>query len=87
MTCPTFATQQQPPDIPGSTSLRMAHGEQIPLIRRIVCLADTYDALVHARPYKSAWPKSEAIAEIKREIGYQFDPEVVKAFLQIPDVH
>ncbi|XLE21612.1 hypothetical protein Q0M94_23850 (plasmid) [Deinococcus radiomollis] len=40
-----------------------------------------YDALTSDRPYKEAWPKAEAKAEIARQAGKQFDPEVVQAFL------
>lgn len=56
-------------------------GEAIPLAGRIVAVADVYDALTHDRPYKSAWSSEQAIAEIKRAAGSQFDPRVVAAFL------
>jgi PAS domain S-box-containing protein/putative nucleotidyltransferase with HDIG domain len=56
-------------------------GESIPLVGRIVAVADVFDALTHHRPYKSAWPVQEALAEIERGAGTQFDPHVVKAFL------
>ena len=60
--------------------------EQIPLAGRIVAVADVFDALTHARPYKHAWPLDEATAEIHRLRGKQFDPAVVDAFDQIdPD--
>jgi putative two-component system response regulator len=58
-------------------------GEAIPLSGRIVAIADVFDALTHARPYKRAWPSSEAIAEIVRLRGRQFDPRVVDAFTSI----
>ncbi|TLS49537.1 HD domain-containing protein [Paenibacillus antri] len=58
-------------------------GEDIPLPARIVALADYYDALTHERPYKRAWTPEETIAEIKRQRGQHFDPEVVNAFLQL----
>ena len=57
---------------------------EIPLHARIVALADTYDALTHERPYKPAWPISDALAEITSQAGRQFDPSVVRAFEQIP---
>jgi PAS domain S-box-containing protein len=59
-------------------------GERIPLVGRVVAVADVFDALTHARPYKPAWPVSRAIARIQRASGSQFDPDVVAAFL---DVH
>jgi putative nucleotidyltransferase with HDIG domain len=58
-------------------------GDEIPLAGRIVALADVFDALTHARPYKRAWPIGRAVAEIKRLAGRQFDPGLVKAFLTI----
>jgi HD-GYP domain-containing protein (c-di-GMP phosphodiesterase class II) len=55
--------------------------EAIPIAARIVAVADVYDALTHDRPYKHAWPPDQALAEIKRQAGSQFDPQVVAAFL------
>jgi putative two-component system response regulator len=60
-------------------------GESIPLAGRIVAIADVFDALVHKRPYKPAWPKEDAVAEILRQRGRQFDPSLVDAFLRIID--
>jgi len=61
---------------------RGLRGEEIPLPARIVAVADTFDALVNVRPYKQAWPISDALAEIERERGWQFDPRVVDALGQ-----
>lgn len=58
-------------------------GEDIPIEGRIVSIADVFDALSHDRPYKKAWPVEEAIAEIERNSGRQFDPQVVVAFLSL----
>jgi putative two-component system response regulator len=55
-------------------------GEAIPLCARIVGLCDVFDALTHARPYKRAWSLEEAVDEIHRLSGRQFDPAVVAAF-------
>ena len=60
-------------------------GAEIPLSGRIVAVADVYDALLSDRPYKSAWQPAEARAEIERQSGAQFDPEVVTAFLETLD--
>lgn len=57
--------------------------EEIPLVSRIVAVADVYDALLHARPYKPAWTKDAAVAEIVRERGKAFDPLVVDALLTV----
>ena len=54
--------------------------DAIPLCARIVAVADVFDALTHARPYKHAWPIADAVAEIRRNRGSQFDPAVIDAF-------
>ena len=56
-------------------------GEEIPLIARIVCLADAYDAMATDRPYKSAIPIEECKAILRRQAGPQFDPELVELFV------
>jgi len=58
-------------------------GEAIPVAGRIVTVADVFDALTSVRPYKNAWSTSDAIEEIKRQSGKQFDPGVVEAFLKV----
>ena len=58
-------------------------GEGIPLVGRIVAVADVFDALTHERPYKAAWPVDEAVAEIERSSGTHFDPKVVEAFMSL----
>jgi putative two-component system response regulator len=58
-------------------------GDTIPLAGRIVTVADVFDALTQKRPYKAAWPVEEAVAEIARQRGRQFDPQVVDAFLRV----
>jgi putative two-component system response regulator len=59
-------------------------GERIPLVARIVAVADVFDALTHDRPYKPAWPLERAVARIERGAGSQFDPQVVSAFMRMP---
>jgi len=58
-------------------------GGDIALAGRIVAVADVFDALTQQRPYKPAWPVADAIAEIDRQRGKQFDPDVVDAFLRV----
>ncbi|MBK6456437.1 MAG: diguanylate cyclase [Gemmatimonadetes bacterium] len=55
-------------------------GEEIPMVARIVCLADVYDALTTERSYKRALPHDEAIDVMRRDAGRQFDPELFGIF-------
>lgn len=58
-------------------------GNEIPMIARIIAVADAYEAMISDRSYRKGMPKVQAIEEIKRCSGTQFDPEVVKTFLEI----
>jgi GAF domain-containing protein len=58
-------------------------GEQIPKIARIISVADAYVAMTDERVYRKALSKEDAIEELKRCSGSQFDPQVVEAFLQV----
>lgn len=56
--------------------------ENIPLPSRILAVADAYDAMTTDRVYRKSIGKEEAIAELKKNAGLQFDPQVVNAFIQ-----
>jgi putative two-component system response regulator len=57
--------------------------QEIPLVGRIVAVADAFDAMTHARPYKPASSVAYALAELQRCSGTQFDPQVVAAFMKL----
>jgi diguanylate cyclase (GGDEF)-like protein len=62
------------------------HREDIPLLSRVLAVADAYDAMTERRIYRDAIPKHLAIEEIRRCSGTQFDPDVVDAFLRIAEI-
>jgi putative nucleotidyltransferase with HDIG domain len=57
-------------------------GEQIPLMGRIICLADCFDAMTSNRTYRKALPLEVAMSEIRRCSGTQFDPFLAEAFMR-----
>jgi len=57
-------------------------GDKIPLVGRIVGIADTFDALTSKRPYKDPYPVEVACDIIRKERGHHFDPEIVDVFLE-----
>lgn len=62
-------------------------GNDIPIEARIVAVADVFDALTSARPYKPAWSVEDALALLREQSGHHFDPDVVAAFLStLPEV-
>lgn len=67
----------------GSGYPRGLAGNSIPFEGRVVALADAFDALRHQRPYKRAWPAGACLAEIRRQSGKQFDPNLVSAFVHL----
>jgi len=60
-------------------------GEQIPLLARIVAIADAYDAMISDRPYRSALTREEALTQIRLGSGSQFDPLIAKIFLGLSE--
>ncbi|MDH4285490.1 MAG: HD domain-containing protein, partial [Gallionellaceae bacterium] len=57
-------------------------GEAIPIVGRIVAIADVFDALTCVRPYKKAWPMEDAFDRVAKEAGQHFDPGLVALFLE-----
>ena len=58
-------------------------GEAIPIEARILAVADAYDAMTSTRPYRDPRTREEALAEVERCAGSQFDPLVARAFLEL----
>ncbi len=61
-------------------------GTKIPLCARIVHVADTYDAMTTARPYRPALSHEEAVRELHKYAGIQFDPEIVHVFTHLQEI-
>jgi response regulator RpfG family c-di-GMP phosphodiesterase len=59
-------------------------GEEIPLVARVLAVADAFDAMTSPRPYRQALSVGEAREQVQRLAGQQFDPRVVEVFLQFP---
>ncbi len=58
-------------------------GEEIPLAARIFAVVDVYDALTSNRPYRTAWPQERVVQYLNSQVGTQFDPRVVKTFVEL----
>jgi putative two-component system response regulator len=69
----------------GSGYPRGLKGEKIPLVGRIVAVADVFDALMSKRPYKEPFPLDKSLKIIQEGRGAHFDPQVVDAFMAIVD--
>jgi putative nucleotidyltransferase with HDIG domain len=58
-------------------------GEEIPLEARVLAVADAFDAMTSDRPYRPALDRDQALAEVARCAGTQFDPDIVSIFLEL----
>lgn len=62
-----------------------ARGEDIPLIARIISVADAYDSMSSRRPYRETLPEAESLTRLRTKAGSQFDPQIVSIFLELYD--
>ncbi len=62
-------------------------GDQVPWLARVICLADSYDAMTSGRTYRSALHTQSALAEIRRGSGTQFDPRLAEVLIDLIDHH
>jgi putative two-component system response regulator len=60
-------------------------GEDIPMVGRIVAIADVFDALTSVRPYKESWTVEDAVTYLQEKSGTQFDPKLVPLFVESID--
>jgi diguanylate cyclase (GGDEF)-like protein len=69
----------------GSGYPRGLKGQRIPMTARVLSVADAYAAMTNDRPYRLAMSREDAVEELRRGAGTQFDPRVVEAFVQVLD--
>ncbi len=69
--------------IDGSGYPKSLNDKEVPLIAKIIAVADVYDAMISIRPYRKAFIPEDAISEIRRGCGYLFDSKVVDAFTNV----
>ncbi|MET8161996.1 HD domain-containing phosphohydrolase [Sphaerisporangium sp. NPDC005289] len=62
-------------------------GDEIPEVSRVIAVADAFDSMTTARPYRSPRTIREAAAELRRDAGNGFDPQIVEAFLTVLEAH
>jgi response regulator RpfG family c-di-GMP phosphodiesterase len=65
---------------------RQLAGDEIPMASRVLAVADSYDAMRSARPFRDALTHEQAVAELVRGSGTQFDPDVVRTFTRLPGI-
>jgi putative nucleotidyltransferase with HDIG domain len=69
--------------IDGSGYPKSLNDKMVPLIAKIITVADVYDAMTSIRPYRKAFTPEDAVSELIRGCGYEFDSKVVAAFIKV----
>ncbi len=69
----------------GSGYPRGLKKEKIPLLARIVAIIDAYDVMINGRSYKEPMSQEEALQELERCAGSQFDPQLVQVFVELQE--
>ncbi|MGO0121933.1 HD domain-containing phosphohydrolase [Desulfothermobacter acidiphilus] len=82
-----LAVRHHHEDISGSGYPAGLKGGEIPVLARVIRVADTYDALTSRRPYREAWAHEAALREIRRQVPGQLDAKVVQTLVRIPKEH
>jgi HD-GYP domain-containing protein (c-di-GMP phosphodiesterase class II) len=77
------AATGEPLKVDSEGKVQGKRGEEIPILGRIVALADVYDALSCKRVYKEAWEEDKVLAEMRKLSGCKFDPELVDIFFDV----
>jgi response regulator RpfG family c-di-GMP phosphodiesterase len=62
----------------------MKAGEEIPLVARLLAIADAFDAMTSPRPYRAVMSIDDALEQVRRLAGQQFDPRMAEAFVRVP---
>ena len=71
----------------GATGTGPRNLSEVPLGARIIAVADSYDAMTSDRPYRAGMPPWQALVELEKCAGTQFDPQVVEAFERVISNH
>ena len=70
--------------MPAAGYPRQLAGDEIPVTSRVLAVADSYDAMRSPRPFRDALTHEQAVSELVRGSGTQFDPDIVRTFTRMP---